>query len=81
MHRLVGLRHLTPILRLPTVGIEEVTIEDVSVTKVDHLLELGDAVEDEEPALAKVVTLVSRQLQDLLDHQQVLVFDSVVTCD
>jgi len=81
MHRLVGLRHLTPILRLPTVGIEEVTIEDVSVAKVDHLFELGDAVEDEEPALAKVVTLVSRQLQDLLDHQQVLVFDSVVTCD
>ena len=81
MHRLVGLRHLTPILRLPTVGIEEVTIEDVSVAKVYHLLELGDAVEDEEPALAKVVTLVSRQLQDLLDHQQVLVFDSVVTCD
>ena len=81
MHRLVGLRHLTPILRLPTVGIEEVTIEDVSVAKVYHLLELGDTVEDEEPALAKVVTLVSRQLQDLLDHQQVLVFDSVVTCD
>ena len=51
------------------------------MANIDHLFKLGDAVKHKEPAFAKVVTLVSCKLENLLNNEQVLVLDPLVTRD
>ena len=51
------------------------------MANIDHLFKLGDAVKHKEPAFAKVVTLVSCKLENLLNHKQVLILDPLVARD
>ena len=72
---------LTALLLRCAVRVEEVAILHLSATHIDHFLESWDLLEDELPWIAQVVSLVRRQLKDLLNDLDVLLLDLLLVSD
>ena len=73
-------KRLVEVLNIPVRGRrKKIFVSHLSGTLVDHLFKLRNTLEHKLPALAKIVTLKGRKLDDLLYDHDVLRFNSAFT--